>query len=251
VKKHRYKVSFFITSLLYIIPILFYLYWVKKTIIVSDAPKEHTVELALSQFVPQAPPSTVKAPVQPETLTEEETEPEEKPKAEPLRPKPTEPVKEEATPQPEPEPVLKKTPVPKPVVKRKQKQVKHKTSVTKHVKKKHITKRKVQHKRRVSGGGSPHYSAAQRNSFLSRIRARINRAKTYPRIAQRRGMQGTVKARFTILANGHVGNIVLTGPKVFYHSAQKAIERAFPVNVKQTTLPLPMTVNLSLHYRLR
>lgn len=248
-KKHRYKVSFFITALLYIIPILLYLYWIRKTIIVSDIPKEHTVELALSQFAPQAPPSAVKAPVQPETLTEEETEPEEKPKEKPLPPKPAEPIQEE--PKPEPVPVLKEKPVPKPVVKRKQKQVKQKTAVKKHTTKKHIKKRKVRQKRRVSGGGSPHYSAAQRNSFLARIRARINRAKSYPRIAQRRGMQGTVKARFTILANGHVGNIVLSGPKVFYHSAQKAIESAFPVNIKRATLPLPATVNLSLHYRLR
>ncbi len=248
-KKHRYKVSFFITALLYIIPILLYLYWIKKTIIVSDIPKEHTVELALSQFAPQAPPSAVKAPVQPETLTEEETEAKEKPKEKPLPPKPTEPIQEE--PKPEPVPVLKEVPVPKPVVKRKQKQVKQKTVAKKHTKKKHTKKKKVRQKRRVSGGGSPHYSAAQRNSFLARIRARINRAKSYPRIAQRRGMQGTVKARFTILANGHVSNIVLSGPKVFYHSARKAIESAFPVNVKRATLPLPETVCLSLRYKLR
>ncbi len=248
-KKHRYKVSFFITALLYIIPVLLYLYWIKKTIIVSDIPKEHTVELALSQFAPQAPPSAVKAPVQPETLADAETEPEEKPKEEPQPPKPAEPIQEE--PKPEPVPVLKEVPVPKPVVKRKQKQIKQKTAVKKHTTKKHIKKRKVRQKRRVSGGGSPHYSAAQRNRFLARIRARINRAKSYPRIAQRRGMQGTVRARFTILKNGHVGNIVLSGPKVFHSSARKAIKSAFPVDVKHATLTLPATVNLSLRYKLR
>ncbi len=244
-KKHRYKVSFFITALFYAIPILLYLYWIEKTITVSETSKEHAIELALSQFVPEAPPSAAEAPVQPETLVEEETEPESKPEE---KPPPPEPLKEEPTPEPEPEPIVKETPVPKPVVKPKPKPkpVKKKT-----VKKRHVKKKKVRQKRCVSGGGSPHYSAAQRNSFLARIRARINRAKSYPRIAQRRGMQGTVKARFTILKNGHVGNIVLSGPKVFYGSARKAIESAFPVDVKQATLTLPATVNLSLRYKLR
>ena len=239
-KKHRYKVSFLITALLYVIPVLLYLYWLKKTIIVSDVPKEHAIELALSQFVPEAPPSVVKAPVQPETLEE----PEEKPSL-PV------PEKEEPTPQPDPEPIVKETPVPEPVAKPKPKPAKKKAVTKRHAKQKHVKKKRVRQKRRVSGGGSPHYSAAQRNSFLARIRARINRAKSYPRIAQRRGMQGTVRARFTILKNGHVGNIVLSGPKVFHSSAQKAIRSAFPVDVKHATLPLPATVNLSLRYKLR
>ena len=79
----------------------------------------------------------------------------------------------------------------------------------------------------------------------------INKNKTYPRIAQRRGMQGVVKARFTILSNGKVGTIFLRGKKVFYHSARKAIQRAFPIRVKNTQLSLPMTVNLTLHYQMR
>ena len=246
-KKHRYKVSFLITALLYAIPVLLYLYWLKKTIIVSDVPKEHAIELALSQFVPEAPPSVVKAPVQPETLVEEK-EPEEKPEE---KPSPHVPEKEEPTPQPDPEPIVKETPVPEPVAKPKPKPAKKKAVTKRHAKQKHVKKKRIRQKRRVSGGGSPHYSAAQRNSFLAHIRARINRAKSYPRIAQRRGMQGTVRARFTILKNGHVGNIVLSGPKVFHSSARKAIRSAFPVDVKRATLTLPATVNLSLRYKLR
>jgi protein TonB len=63
-------------------------------------------------------------------------------------------------------------------------------------------------------------------------------------------MQGVVRVRFTILANGHVGNISLSGPKVFHASARKAVKSAFPVNVKKAPLHLPTTVNLSLRYTL-
>jgi protein TonB len=86
---------------------------------------------------------------------------------------------------------------------------------------------------------------------LASLRAKINRKKSYPRIAQKRGMQGTVKIRFTILRNGHVGNITVSGPKVFHNSAKGAVKKAFPISVKNAPLRLPTTVNLSLRYKLR
>ncbi len=250
-KKHRYKVSFSLTALIYVGFFLLYLYVIQQHItMTSEEPKEDVIELALSQFVLQAPPSETVAPVQQEQLVEEEPEPEPQKEAE-------EPVAEEKVPDPdpEPEPVVKEKPVITPVVKKvspkpKQKVVKKRQVKKKHLRKKHAKRKKPHKKRQVSGGGSPRYSAAQRNRFLARIRTKIDRAKSYPRIAQRRGMQGTVKVRFTILPNGHVGNIVLSGPKVFYASARKAVKSAFPVDLKKATLSLPTTVNLSLRYRL-
>jgi protein TonB len=243
VKKHRYKFSFFITALLYILPVLVYLYLFKEAILSISEPNEKAIELSLSQFVPEAPAIDVPEPVQQEQLIEEEPEPEEKIEKE-------EEVEKEEVPEPEvekePEPVIKETPLPKKLQQVVKKPPKKPLKKQKTYKK----KKKVHKKKQISGGGSPRYSAAQKSDFLSQIRSRINRAKSYPRIAQKRGIQGVVHVHFTILSSGNVGNIVITGPKVFHASARKAVKSAFPVNVKKAPLRLPSTVNLSLRYTL-
>ena len=61
-------------------------------------------------------------------------------------------------------------------------------------------------------------------------------------------MQGDVKVKFTILPSGKVSNISLSGPKVFYKSARKAVQKVFPLNVKNIPITLPATVNVTLRY---
>jgi protein TonB len=220
-------------------------------------PKEEVVTLSLSQFVPDAPPSESSEPVQEEQLVEEEPEPEKEitkepePEEEVTEEEPPKEIPEEKKPEEEKpqEPVVKETPVPEPVKEVPKPVVKK--PVKKTAKKRHKKKRKISRKRQVRGGGSPRYSAAAKNRFLAQIRARINRAKSYPRMAMKRRMQGVVRVRFTILPNGHVGNISLSGPKIFYKSVRKAVRSAFPVNVKKVPATLPIVVNLSLRYKLR
>ena len=243
-KRHRYKVSFLLTTLLYASAIGLYLYIFKTIVAIADKPDESKMVLALSQFVEKATPSDVAAPVQQEHLVKEERVKESKPEPKPPKPD-TPPVQEEPKPvetpvvKPEPKPVVKKTPKnrTKPKPKKHQK-------VKKHTRQKH-------RKRQVSGGGSTHRSAARKNTFLAHIRAKINRAKSYPRMAKRRGMQGTVRAQFTILKNGNVGDIVLSGSSLFYSSARKAIKSAFPVDASKAPISLPCMVTLTLRYRLR
>jgi len=251
VKKHRYKFSFSLTALLYGLLFLLYLYTFRSVFTVSDTPpKERAIVMALSRFVPQAEPLSTDLPPQPDKSAEEPIAPEEPMKEELSQEVPpkekTPPLKPEKT-LPKPAPIVKKTPAATPVSKPKK--------VHRKVVKKHRKRAKIHPKHHVvkkrSGGGSPRYSAAQRNRFLAMIRKRIERAKSYPRIARRRGMQGTVHVRFTILSNGHVSGITLSGPKVFHTSARKAVQSAFPVDVKHATITLPATVNLSLRYKLR
>ena len=232
-KRHRYKVSFLLTSLLYASAIGLYLYTHKNIIPIADKPHESKIILAMSQFVPQ-PPAEVLSPPQPKEPEREEEEivkPQE-PEPEPPKPKVTPVVKKEPKPKPKPvsKPVVKKSP--KKAAKKPKKVVK-------------------KHKKRHLSGGNPHRSAARKNAFLANIRAKINRAKSYPRIAKRRGMQGSVKARFTILKNGDVSNITLSGASLFYTSVRKAIKRAFPVNPHQAPMTLPTTVTVTLRYRLQ
>jgi len=238
VKKHRYKVSFSLTTLIYVSLFFAYIVFMGQKFVVSQEEKDKSINLSLSQFVPDC--------------IEEPLEPEEKPIEEPI-------IEEE----PEPE-VIEPEPIPEPVVEEKNfvevvpvvKKVEKKPKPKKIVKKKKKPKKVVKKKKRKSAASSRRATSSRvdpnkKSAFLSKIRAKINRAKSYPRIAKRRGMQGIVKVRFTILKNGRVGNISLRGPKVFHSSAKRAVKKAFPINVKNAPLRLPTTVNLSLRYKLR
>ena len=203
--------------------------------IVSQKEKDQTINLSLSQFVPEVieqPPEPIEEPIV-EEIIEPEPEPEPEPEIE----------------EPEPEPVVIEKPVVKPIPELKPviKKVKKKKT-KKVVKKKKQRKVKKRSSRRAT---SSKVNPKKKSQFLARVRAKINRAKSYPRIAQKRGMQGTVKVRFTILKNGRVGHISVRGPKVFHNSAKRAVKKAFPINTKNAPLSLPTTVNLSLRYQLK
>lgn len=248
-QKHRYKVSFLLTTLFYTLLVAgYFLYISKQHFAVEQKPKEKVITLTLSEFIPPPKEEPIIEPI-PEPVIEE-VEPE---------------VEEPEPKKKEPEPILKEEPVvpklvtkAKPVVKKPivQKPKKIKKKIKKRVKKKKVKKRSVvKRKKRDTKKSSTKRrvknNPAKKSQFFSRLRTKINRAKSYPRIAQRRGMQGVVKVRFTILANGHVGNISISGPKVFHNSARSAVKRAFPISTKNAPFPLPTTVNLLLRYQLK
>jgi len=241
VQKHRYKVSFLVTTLLYLLLITGYIVYIKNQYFtVEEKPKEKAITLALSEFVPPvAPPEEVVEP----TPEPEEVEPE-------PEPTPPESIVVEK-PIVEPKPIVKKV-IKKPV--QKPKKIKKK-KIKKRVKKKKVKKsvyKKVKTIKKKSTAGSVRKpNPAKKSQFLAKLRSKINRAKSYPRIAQRRGMQGIVKVRFTILSTGKVGNISVSGPKVFRNSARSAVKSAFPISIKNAPFSLPTTVNLSLRYQLR
>jgi protein TonB len=53
------------------------------------------------------------------------------------------------------------------------------------------------------------------------------------------------------LSNGNVGNISVSGPKVFHRSARNAVKSAFPVNVKSAPITLPISIDITLDYQIR
>ena len=242
-KKHRYKVSFSITTLIYISLFFTYVVMMGQHFIVAQKEKDKTINLSLSQFVPEC----IEQPKEEEVIKPEEPVVEEEPEPEVVEPEPI------------PEPVVEEKPVPKPLVVKK---VEKKPEPKKMVKKKKTkkpkkkTKKKVKKKKKSSRASSQRATSSRvdpnkKSQFLASLRAKINRKKSYPRIAQKRGMQGTAKIRFTILRNGRVGHISVSGPKVFHNSAKGAVKKAFPINAKNAPLSLPTTVNLKLRYQLR
>ncbi len=242
--KHRNLVSFIITTLLYALLFGGYFFFMRSYIITDQAAQDIAIQLNLSTFIPEVVPEAQEA--EEEAVLEEEPEPEPEPELEPEPIVKEEPVVEEVIPEP-----VKPKALPKPEIK-KPKPKKKKIKKKKKVKKKKVRTRTAQSSRvGAKRQGSGHASTSQKNRFLATVRQRINRNKSYPRIAKRRGMQGTVRVRFTILSSGHVGNITVSGPKVFHSSAKKAVKRAFPISTKNVPVSLPKTVNLTLRYQLR
>jgi protein TonB len=248
VLKHHFFISFFSTILLYLGLGFLLFYFSKHYVGTEQKVEEKIVSFSLSEYIPEVIPPVEEVkektiepePIEPEPVVEEEK---------------VEPAVKEVVPEPEvvkelPNPIVKKVVKPRKKTTKKKK-IKKKHSQKRVSKKKHIKKRKTKKSTKQKAPSSRKFSTAKKNAFLSQIRTRINRNKTYPRIAQRRGMQGSVQVSFILKSSGNVGNISLKGPKVFHTSARNAVKRAFPINIKNVPLSLPTTIHLTLRYQIR
>jgi protein TonB len=250
VLKHRFFISLLGTILLHVGIGLLFFYLFNQTIGTEQKSKEKVINFTLLEYEPEA------APPSQDSIKEQKKEDTDKPAEEKILTK-NPPIENQPIEKINPEPMIKKAMIKKVVKKKivKKKRIKKRVINKRYIKKrsakrnkKALSRNKIIKKRSTN---KKEASPARKNKFLNQLRAKISRNKTYPRIAQRRGMQGSVKVRFTILRNGDVSNIQITGKKVFYKSARNAVKKAFPINVKKAPLSLPTTVNLTLHYQIR
>ena len=245
----RNFVSFFMAIFLYVSLWIFLWYLQQYYVKTVVKPQEKIISFSLATYEPEVKKvvNKIEEVIEKPNLVKEqkiEEVPREEPKLEPK-------------PQPIVKPKIKKViskpiVVKKKIVKKRQNKKKIKKKSVKRKKSKTVYKHKKVVKKSTSSTNSvTKTSAVKKNAFYSKIRSRINGYKTYPRMARRRRMQGNVKVRFTILANGSVANITLSGPKVFYNSARKAVKKAFPISVQNAPLKLPTTINLTLRYQIK
>lgn len=226
--KHRNTLSFLITSAFYIAFGSTLYFFQNKYETVSPCKQDQTIQISLSEFTPE-----VEDPKPEEEPVKEETEPEKEPEKV-LEEKP-EPVEEVIVPPVKPE--VK----PKPIVK-KEKPKKKKVSKK---------KRKRKPKKKQKANTSRAVSTAEINRLYAQVRHRINKHKSYPKTALRRRMQGSVKVSFTILKNGTVSNVRVSGPKIFHKSARTAVKSAAPFPTKAFKVSLPKSITITLHYKIR
>ena len=245
--KHRHFISYFSTTLIYLFGVSMFFY-LQNHYFISSRSEEKVFQMCISCVNPEVITHIEQVEqieeIEQPIVEEEEPVVEEKPVVEPdiiKEPIPEEEieVKKEVV----PEPIVPKV-TPKPAVE----EVKKKPKVKKKTKKKTVKENKPRQK---ASARKPQISPAQKNQFLADIRAKINKHKSYPRIAKKRGMQGTVNVKFTILSSGKVGNISVDGPKVFHSSARNAVQSAFPISVKNAPISLPQSINIELRYQIR
>lgn len=226
--KHRFFISFFITTLLYASLGMLFFYGQNIYVGTEQIPQEKSITFSLAAYEPEVKKEDV---VEEKEIIEPELEPEPLPKKVVI-----------------PEPIIPKVrPKPQPIVKKITKKPLHKKRKKIETPKKRVKKTKATRKPSVSKKVSP----AKRNRFLAQIRRKINTHKSYPRIAQRRGMMGSVKVKFTILSTGNVANIKISGPKIFHNSARNAVKKAFPIHTKNAPISLPTQVNITLRYQIK
>ena len=248
---HRHFTAYIITAVLYGLTVFLIYYSQTHKFVSSQKPKESVIQMSLSQFVPPAPPTPIiekiEEPIPVEPILEPEPVVEKEIEEEP------EVIKEVI-----PEPVVEKktiTPVKKIVKKEekpKKKVVKKKKETKKTTKKKEVKKKKKrQTASRQASRKQNQSSTAEKNKFWNTLRRKIDKKKSYPHIAKKRGMEGIINVKFTILRNGNVGNISVNGPKIFHNSARQAVKKAFPINVQESPVSLPTSINIKLRYQLR
>jgi len=246
----RHFTAYTITAVAYLLVIGFIYYTQSHHFVSSETPKESVIKMSLSQFVPEVvtPPEpkvekVVEPIVEPEPVVEKEPEV--------IKEIIPEPVVKKITPK-----VVQKVEKKKPVKKEKKKKKKatHKKSIHKKSIKKKVSKKKTSQKKtskRQASTQQNHSSKAEKNKFWNALRRKIDSHKFYPRIAKKRGMEGIVKVKFTILANGNVGHITVKGPKVFHNSAKNAVKSTFPISVKKAPITFPTSINITLRYQMR
>lgn len=87
--------------------------------------------------------------------------------------------------------------------------------------------------------------------YLKNIREKINKNKSYPRIARKGHIQGNVQVSFTISPNGKLLSYeIINGKKVFHKSITKALHKTFPFPIDKGIFSSNLTVNIEIIYAL-
>lgn len=91
----------------------------------------------------------------------------------------------------------------------------------------------------------------KQNKYYTKIKETINKNKTYPRIAIKRGIEGIVKIKFTISKNGKLLSFeIVEGKRVFKKSIEKAIKSSFPLTPPKDLLTSNTSLSLTVDFRL-
>jgi len=89
------------------------------------------------------------------------------------------------------------------------------------------------------------------NKYYTQIKETINKNKSYPKMAIKRGIEGIVKIQFEISKDGKLLSFnIIEGKRVFKKSIEKAVKNSFPLTPPQNTLVSNTSLSLLIDYRL-
>ncbi len=242
----RYRSSFIITAILYSSFVVMFAYSFDKNISMKQEPKksEEIVNFTIIEQIPFIKPTP-----KPQQKIVKKVEP----KIEKI-------VKKEPMPIVKPTPkkiitkktlkIAKKKPIQKTIVKKKikeeTKKVIQKQKVLAHTQIKKTISKKVEKK-----SIDKEVIKAKQNIYYTKIKQTIDKNKSYPKVAVRRGIQGDVKINFTISKEGHLLSFkIIDGKKIFLKSITKAIKNSFPIKPPQNLFTSNLDLSVTLQYKL-
>lgn len=259
--KMRYGFSFLISSLVYFILGLLFVSLLERSVLLKK-PQQSVIKIAvITPPQPKVIPEKIVAPSIPVPIPPVVIPPKkiEKPKPEPKKivkkiikkPKPKKIVKKTA---PKAKKVVKKI-TPKPVTKSKA-PVKATPQPVYHQAPAPI--QSVQAPRRAQAVPqtvvAPKVNkSAEKKAFLQQVRSKIIANKKYSKIALRRHIEGSVKVKFDISANGSVSNIrFISGKPLLQKSVRDAINKSFPIPIPSTLKnELPMhNISVTVNFKI-
>ena len=89
------------------------------------------------------------------------------------------------------------------------------------------------------------------NKYYTQIKETINKNKSYPKIAVKRGIEGLVKIKFTISKNGELLSFnIIEGKRVFKKSITESVKNSFPLTPPKDVLTSNTSLSLMIDYRL-
>lgn len=244
---NRYFISFFATSLLYLLLITTIFFYFTSASTPKDLPQESLCKFKIIAQKTQK----IKPKIEPKIIKKK---PKQKPKT--LKPKPK--SLKPKLPKPKPkitqkEPIKKYSMKPKsetrPVVTEKPKRTIEKKILTPIEEKGTI--KKIIPLVAVKKKSIDNKQDKQRALFLAKLRETINQNKFYPNRAVKMGKEGNVQIEFTLNSKGQVNNIkILSGDKIFNESAIKSIKDSFPIDIDNTLFQFPKKFTITLVYHL-
>jgi protein TonB len=154
---------------------------------------------------------------------------------------------EKPKPKIKPKPKKEKVPIkPVPVVKKKQ-VVQHKPTLKQTPKAKQSVEKSP-----VVVSADPQVIEKTRLSYHAHLMRHIEEYKHYPRVARKRKIQGDISVMFTLLADGSIKNLAITGKRSALKKAtEQAIQNAQPMPKPPGQLSMPMEITFKMNYSLR
>ncbi len=242
---NRYFSSFLITAFLYVILISTYLYSLDNQKIIKSVTKKSEQRFKFTVIAQQKPHDLKNLDLlKPKKIEKKIEKPKPKPIVKP-KPKPKPIVKPK--PKPKPKPIVKPKPIEKP------KEIKK--IINKEYKKQTIQKTQIKKNKSVVKKAIDtlliEKQTILRNQYYTKIKNTINKNKSYPKIAIRRGIEGEVKVRFTISPKGGlISYKILEGKKVFKKSVVTAIKNSFPLEAPKGLFKNNLDLFISIKYNL-
>jgi protein TonB len=91
----------------------------------------------------------------------------------------------------------------------------------------------------------------KQNKYYAQIKQTIDKNKSYPKVAVRRGIQGDVLIQFTISRTGELLSFkILDGKKIFFKSIHEAVKNSFPLCPPKDLFTSNLDLKLTLQYKL-